>query len=177
MGHHTAPREYVQQSRLPQEGLYRMSSPIQIPDIDSSPQTKPLLPLHQQVSSVSAGTRYQPQLSMRGIPPEGQHQQQPQRYLHSAQSAPPIHHAQQIDVAPVDATTFYKQVKQVLEPSQFKLFASNIRMLNAQQQSVDQTLHNIHSIFGGQRPFLYSQLVKLIEQAEQASVAAAATIS
>jgi hypothetical protein len=73
----------------------------------------------------------------------------------------------------VDAATFYRQVKQVLEVDEFKQFAANIKLLNSGEQSVETTLFNVKQIFGAQRPFLFSQLQRLITQAEAEAMAAA----
>eukprot|EP00656_Telonema_subtile_P036928 TRINITY_DN409_c0_g1_i3.p1 TRINITY_DN409_c0_g1~~TRINITY_DN409_c0_g1_i3.p1 ORF type:complete len:146 (+),score=41.24 TRINITY_DN409_c0_g1_i3:529-966(+) len=64
----------------------------------------------------------------------------------------------------VDAISFYKQVKQVLEPSDFQEFAANIKALNAGQQSVEETVRKVLAIIGEERPFLRAKFQRLVYQ-------------
>jgi len=64
----------------------------------------------------------------------------------------------------VDAISFYKQVKQVLEPNDFQEFASNIKALNAGQQSVEETVRKVLAIIGEERPFLRAKFQRLVYQ-------------
>eukprot|EP00658_Telonema_sp_P-2_P079744 TRINITY_DN778_c0_g1_i3.p1 TRINITY_DN778_c0_g1~~TRINITY_DN778_c0_g1_i3.p1 ORF type:complete len:251 (+),score=91.72 TRINITY_DN778_c0_g1_i3:172-924(+) len=64
----------------------------------------------------------------------------------------------------VDAISFYKQVKQVLEPNDFQEFAANIKALNAGQQSVEETVRKVLAIIGEERPFLRAKFQRLVYQ-------------
>ena len=55
----------------------------------------------------------------------------------------------------------------VLEPDQFRELTSNIKRLNAGQQSVDETLENVREIFGEHYLLLFAQFQKLIQQETQ----------
>jgi cell division protein FtsB len=80
-------------------------------------------------------------------------------------SSPPKNDIPQ-DNAPdaVDAISFYKQVKQVLEPNDFQDFAANIKALNAGQQSVEETVRKVLAIIGEERPFLRAKFQRLVYQ-------------
>jgi len=67
----------------------------------------------------------------------------------------------------VDPAAYYPQVQMVLEPDQFRELTSNIKRLNAGQQSVDETLENVREIFGEHHPLLFAQFQKLIQQETQ----------
>merc|ERR1711998_510565 len=93
--------------------------------------------------------------------------------LASASPAPPAMKAQ--DIAPdtkpdaVDAISFYKQVKQVLDPDVFQEFAANIKALNTGQQSVEETVRKVLDIIGEERPFLRAKFQRLVYQNVDAS--------
>ena len=65
----------------------------------------------------------------------------------------------------MDASELYAQVKETLEPVQFRDFAANIRALGA--QPISTTLENIKRILGSERVYLYKQLEHLIKKAEE----------
>merc|ERR1711970_793753 len=69
----------------------------------------------------------------------------------------------------VDAISFYKQVKQVLEPNDFQEFAANIKALNAGQQSMEETVRKVLAIIGEERPFLRAKFQRLVYQNVDAS--------
>jgi len=79
------------------------------------------------------------------------------------------------DIAPdnkpdaVDAISFYKQVKQVLDPDVFQEFAANIKALNTGQQSVEETVRKVLDIIGEERPFLRAKFQRLVYQNVDAS--------
>merc|ERR1711924_381249 len=83
--------------------------------------------------------------------------------------------AQAQDIAPdskpdaVDAISFYKQVKQVLDPDVFQEFAANIKALNTGQQSVEETVRKVLDIIGEERPFLRAKFQRLVYQNVDAS--------
>merc|ERR1711998_759708 len=91
----------------------------------------------------------------------------------TASPAPPAMKAQ--DIAPdnkpdaVDAISFYKQVKQVLDPDVFQEFAANIKALNTGQQSVEETVRKVLDIIGEERPFLRAKFQRLVYQNVDAS--------
>jgi hypothetical protein len=64
----------------------------------------------------------------------------------------------------VDAISFYKQVKQVLDPDLFQEFAANIKALNTGQQSVEETVRKVLDIIGEERPFLRAKFQRLVYQ-------------
>jgi len=69
----------------------------------------------------------------------------------------------------VDAISFYKQVKQVLDPDLFQEFAANIKSLNTGQQSVEETVRKVLDIIGEERPFLRAKFQRLVYQNVDAS--------
>merc|ERR1711990_1019355 len=69
----------------------------------------------------------------------------------------------------VDAISFYKQVKQVLDPDLFQEFAANIKALNTGQQSVEETVRKVLDIIGEERPFLRAKFQRLVYQNVDAS--------
>ena len=69
----------------------------------------------------------------------------------------------------MDAISFYKQVKQVLDPDLFQEFAANIKSLNTGQQSVEETVLKVLDIIGEERPFLRAKFQRLVYQNVDAS--------
>uniref|UniRef100_A0A7S3CZB7 At4g15545-like C-terminal domain-containing protein n=1 Tax=Palpitomonas bilix TaxID=652834 RepID=A0A7S3CZB7_9EUKA len=65
---------------------------------------------------------------------------------------------------PLDPASYYRQVKQVLDEKQYGEFSSNLRLLNAGRQSLRDSMLHVKAIFGENRPFLYSQFLKLLRQ-------------
>jgi hypothetical protein len=57
-------------------------------------------------------------------------------------------------------------VKEQLDAGEFREFARNIKNLNGGAQTVEQTLANVRLVFGPNRPFLFSQLQRLIRQTD-----------
>lgn len=70
------------------------------------------------------------------------------------------------ELAQMTAEQLYNQTKQRLSGLEFADFARNIKKLNQQEQSVEETLRNVKQIFGNDKQHLFSQFQRLIRRGE-----------
>jgi hypothetical protein len=64
----------------------------------------------------------------------------------------------------ITAEQLYLYTKKQLNSAEFNEFARNIKRLNQQEQSVEETLRNVSQIFGPDRQYLYRQFQRLVKK-------------
>ncbi|EFC37278.1 hypothetical protein NAEGRDRAFT_59810 [Naegleria gruberi] len=69
----------------------------------------------------------------------------------------------------LEGKEFFKQAKEVLTNRQFADFLQQIKLLNNQQQSAQQTLDNVNIIFKGEHPNLIEGFKRILTQRQQSA--------
>ncbi|KAG2379094.1 hypothetical protein C9374_007732 [Naegleria lovaniensis] len=82
-------------------------------------------------------------------------------------SSQPLSNAPQIE-----GKEFFRHAKDVLSTRQFSEFLQQIKLLNNQQQSPQQTLQNVNEIFNGEHPQLLEGFKRILTQRQQAAAQA-----
>ncbi|KAF0973450.1 hypothetical protein FDP41_008154 [Naegleria fowleri] len=94
-----------------------------------------------------------------------------------ARSLPTTASSQMLNAPQIEGKEFFRHAKDVLSARQFSEFLQQIKLLNNQQQSPQQTLQNVNEIFNGEHPQLLEGFKRILTQRQQAAAQATTSTS